>query len=166
MKTIKIWLIACIMCLALTSQADVTEVAQKALSSTKEAVSNTVTTADTSSTFKEVYRDFKGAIEGMAQSLKVGAAHVYKVLVRQQVVKSISLVIGILALLIPGIWSTKFFWNKLDDDDGYFLGFIFLGVLPLIISVVVFGYNITNIVTGFVNPEYGAINEIMSHISK
>lgn len=166
MKPIKIWLIACIMCLALTSLADVTEVAQKALSSTKEAVSNTVSAADTSSTFKEVYRDFKGAIEGMAQSLKVGAAHVYEVLVRQQVVKSISLVIGIFSVMIVSIFSARFFWNKSKHDGDFWPAFALAGVFPLVISVIIFVCSITDIVTGFVNPEYGAINEIMSHISR
>jgi acyl-coenzyme A synthetase/AMP-(fatty) acid ligase len=57
--------------------------------SIKDSAVQSVKEVDTSSTFKSMYSDFKQGIVALASSLKVGAEHVYGVLVRQQVVYAI-----------------------------------------------------------------------------
>lgn len=126
---------------------------------------------DTSSTFKQMYGDVKQAIQGIAKGLKVGAEHVYIILVRQQVVRSIVyLIMVLLTIYFLKSWL-KAYKNKEEhwvdyDSDPTFIGVF--RVVQLIISVILLGisiFNIDTIITGFVNPEYGAITDIMEFIS-
>ena len=41
-------------------------------------------------TLSKVYSDVKSGINGLAQSLKVPATHVYEIMIRQQIAQSIS----------------------------------------------------------------------------
>jgi hypothetical protein len=130
-----------------------------------------------------VYKDAKEALKGLGEALKVGSEHVYVVLVRQQMVNSIS---GIIIILILFIIATRcFVWSKnsyeahlkLGESDSYWCiddsakGIasiaiaIFGGVLG-IIFIVMFCSNYNDIITGFINPEYGALRDIMHFIKK
>lgn len=130
------------------------------------------TNDSTAVTFSQVYNDFKGAISGIGEALKVGAEHVYEVLVRQQVVISVSYLIGILigsvfcyfilSYSFKNMYETNRHGHK-EFNEGtlpFFLvgGFLCIGLLLFTIA------HIGVIVTGFVNPEYGAIMEIKSFI--
>jgi len=61
--------------------------------STKKTVKESITSVDTSSNFKMLYQDVKEGLSGLATGLKVGVEHVYIVLVKQQIVNSITWVI-------------------------------------------------------------------------
>lgn len=122
-------------------------------------------------TFSQVYQDFKGALSGAAEALKTGSEHVYEVLVRQQVVNSISLLIVSILLFTTAYFAFKFCNTKeikdgLEDVD---VGPVFavIGTSVLIVSAIAFtAFHVTEIVTGFVNPEYGAIQDIREFIQR
>jgi hypothetical protein len=120
-------------------------------------------------TWSQVYQDFKGALSGAADALKTGSEHVYEVLVRQQVVNSISLLIVILLLATSSYFAFKFvnresIKDSLEDVEPGAV-FAVLGTVGLILGTIVFtAVHATSIVTGFVNPEYGAIQDILKFI--
>jgi len=139
----------------------------------------TVINDSAKSTFEIVYTDFKDAIKSIAANLKVGAEHVYKVLIRQQIVKSISYILGTIAgiiLLSIGIkflnWINNDFkdWKKnrkSDYMDDYFHWKIILGIVFTLVGFVCIIIGIANfdvIFTGLINPEYGAIEDITKFI--
>lgn len=136
------------------------------IDSTKASVKNGINVIDTSSNFKTVYTDIKDGISALASGLKVGAEHVYMVLVKQQIVYAIVyLIVGLIAMIliinwINGYKDTKQEWS--DDENPTGLGLIKL--IQIIVGIVLMGVflaHIDNIVTGFVNPEYGAIETII-----
>jgi len=136
-------------------------------------------------TFSKVYNDVKVGINAVASALKVGAEHVYEVLVRQQVVNAIIycilFLIGIIGLIISfkaliklGWSDNSYYSNEWVNKGGYeewkktqanASNVIF--VISGLISLIVFFIGIINldvIVSGIINPEYGALQEIMSWI--
>ena len=130
-------------------------------------VKQTVADVDTSQLYKNIYQDMKTGLQAMAESLKVGAEHVYRVMVMQQVVKAVhQLALGILGiiLLILFYFSARGvdFDNRKDSINS----------IPLLITAVGTGiigcilfvntlFQIDVIVMGLVNPEYGAILDII-----
>ncbi len=142
--------------------------------------------ADTSLTFKTVYGDIKSGITALAASLKIGADHVYGVLVKQQVANSITDLLLILILFILTIIAyrlakktfashmalkpTEDSYRSLDwslDDSAKGVASVAIGIgtgILFIITITVFCDNFQSIITGFVNPEYGAIKEILSFV--
>lgn len=112
-------------------------------------------------TFSKIYSDVKAGIEGLAASLKVGATHVYEVLIRQQLVSSITYLI----IYVIGLWSTIYFckvWHKNDEECE-----TPLIIIPIILGVLTafcFLFTIKSTVTGFINPEYGAILDIIEFV--
>lgn len=128
------------------------------------------TTDSTTVTFTQVYNDFKGALSGMAEALKVGAEHIYEILVRQQMVNAITwsviLVISIYMCLnfVKGATNKKEKWSE-DGETLTLLGCARIAQIILFgIALAISMSHIDVIVTGFINPEYGAIMEIKSFI--
>jgi len=140
-------------------------VVSNAIDSTKTAVKKGIGIVDTSSNFKMVYTDIKDGITALALGLRVGAEHVYMVLVKQQIVYAIVyLIVGLFALFLIVNWINGYKDTKQKWLDGDMTG---LGVIKTIqifiagIMFIVFLFHIDSIVMGFVNPEYGAIQEII-----
>ena len=131
---------------------------------------NTVKAIDTSSVSKQLYTDLKSGLVGIAGALKVGAEHVYEILVRQQVVNSILyLLCGVLAFIsiINFISKNKSSEVWFDDDVDFITGLGFIRLIQLIIGFIlllVFLFHLDNIVTGFINPEFGALEQIMNWV--
>lgn len=135
-----------------------------------KSVTNSLTSDTAKLTFARVYGDVKAGIVGLASALKVGAEHVYKVIVKQQVVNAITYLITVLVLFILCLrfWSihkaavTKHgeYWDDHTSAVGPLIGSIITGGLAAILFIV----NINSIVMGFVNPEYGAIKDILEFI--
>lgn len=130
--------------------------------STKEAINE----LDTSSNFKMVYEDARAGLIGLAKALKVGVEHVYVVLVRQQLVKSITgtFIIGLLVL-----FAVLFFTNlkKAEEAgrDSYYIKAAIFGFLSFVFLLyVLMSGTIPEVVTGFVNPEYGAMESIFNFV--
>ncbi len=107
---------------------------------------------------------FTDALKGLAAALEVPAKHVYAILVKQQMVYAI----GYLILIIAGIFivgSCIGLASYADSNNYEFLcvsSFIFgvVGAIMLIVGMCL----IPEILTGFVNPEYGAIKDIANLI--
>ena len=130
------------------------------------AESNVVSNDSTALTLNKVYEDVKEGIQGLAVALKAPAEHVYKIIVKQQVVNSVSYLITWLILLLPLITIKWWLINleEASDSIGWFIGFIFIVIVPAIIGIIGLAVTSSEIITGFVNPEYGAIKDIMSFI--
>jgi len=54
----------------------------------------------------------------------------------------------------------KWYRDSIEDHFGL-IGFLIFGIVFGAVFIVGLGFNIDNIITGFVNPEYGAIKTIM-----
>lgn len=123
---------------------------------------------DTSSTFKMIYNDVKDGIAALGSALEVGAEHVYYVLVKQAILEAIIfLVVGIIGLILCTIFVNQYKsdenWSNDYGDSPTGLGIlrvfqIILGSLLFLIGII----NIDVIITGFVNPEYAVIKEILN----
>jgi uncharacterized membrane protein YuzA (DUF378 family) len=164
-------LIALTLLFTQTSYAGVGETVSNAIDSTKAAVKDGINVVDTSSNFKMVYTDIKDGISALASGLKVGAEHVYEVLVKQQIANAITyLIIGIIGLILmanffKGYKDPKEEWGDGDMPTG--LGMlrtfqVFLAGILIIFLI----FNIDEIVMGFVNPEFGAIETIIDIIKE
>lgn len=137
-----------------------------ALDTASAKISQTAAFVDTSSTFKNMYSDVKAGIVGLATGLKVGVEHVYKILVLQQVVKSITWVVIILVLIGLSFLFVKIYKHaKAEWGDGVaFFFFTAFGGCGLLAGYIIVMCNLTAIITGFVNPEYGAIQDIVNFV--
>lgn len=146
----------------ITTKANVSSIVDSLSKNTKESI----TYIDTSSNFKMIYTDIKSNIQALSSALKVGAEHVYGILVKQQVVNSITwLIFSILCIICIIVFikivmlASKNNW----DDDGT-IGFVFVAGIGCIVFLIICLAHIDTIVTGFVNPEYGAIKEIINFV--
>ncbi|MFZ2205411.1 MAG: hypothetical protein WAV23_02380 [Minisyncoccia bacterium] len=122
--------------------------------------------------FGSVYKDLKNGIESMGKALKVGATHVYEVLVKQQLAKSILwLVVSIITMIVLcAAW--KLFngtewkeWNTNEAPPGRIalsITFWIIGVISLIVVIC----HLDTMVYGFVNPEYGAMKDIVDFVNQ
>jgi hypothetical protein len=139
------------------------------IDSTKKAVSDGTKFVDTSSNFKMIYNDVKSNIAGLASALKVGAEHVYLVLVKQQIVYSIVwLILTILSVFILKyiIKITKWAYETKVinlNNEGITLGLVF-GWIGSIVYLLIVIFHLDTMITGFVNPEYGAIMDIVNFV--
>lgn len=122
-------------------------------------------------TLTKVYNDVTQGIQGLAQALKAPAEKVWEILVIQQKVNAITytvlLTVGLIICIIL-LFTIKWLWKKAEDDCDYQDGAILMTILTIIaiIAEIVCTVNfVPDIITGFVNPEYGAIKEILNVIS-
>lgn len=131
-------------------------------------------------TISTVYKDVREALSELGKGLKVGSEKVWSVLVVQQKVEAITwLIIDVLLITLLIICTTKTLkwmarlqtpddeWHKdyIEEHPQIIVGIILSIVLLIISLVIVFG-TMSNIVTGFINPEYGALERIMEMIKK
>ena len=134
---------------------------------------------DTSKVSKQIYTDVKAGIAGLATGLKVSAEKVWDILVLQQLVYSIScLIFSILLAFISTslinrgwkLWQKSIKENEtrytVDFEDGIWCGMIILGTIILIVGITFTALNINPVITGFINPEYGAIKDIIEFVNK
>lgn len=100
------------------------------------------------------------AITALAEKLQQPAEHVYKVLVKQQVVWGVGTLVGVvlgaLFLFIGLLGISKWRW-----DDDYCIPLNIVGVIILLVSLVLFFFYG---LTGLINPEYGALKDIVNMI--
>lgn len=124
---------------------------------------------------EQIYSDVKSVITGLAKELKVGAENVYAVIKSQQVVKStvniikyvlliLMLILGIKGILIGYKYCSTDSYGDKDLDHPLFI-FSSVATIPLLaISISMFSATITETITGFINPDFGAINYILQLI--
>ena len=119
-------------------------------------------------TIEKVYSDVKAGITGLAQALKVPAERVYSVIIKQQIVIAVSwLTLLLLSFFSIVNWllayKSKEEWNSHGDPTGIGIVRIIqitISSLILILST----FFIEDILTGFINPEYGALKDIVDFI--
>jgi len=120
------------------------------------------------------------AITSLAESLKVPAEKIWATLIVQQTIKSISYLIIMILTIIGILFITKIIskskwgdWDHYDSDNKestYWKGHRFnsYAALTIIMSFIIIVGLIASVfifipmLTGFINPEYGAMKEIMS----
>jgi hypothetical protein len=122
------------------------------------------------------------AISALAEKLSVPAEHVYGVLVKQQVIKSVStffLIVFLIIISALAVWLPYKDWERSniryaaahdrDDDyrrwgldDRWWLWSMVPGIAVLIGSIIALASCAELIATGIFNPEYGAIKAILS----
>lgn len=103
------------------------------------------------------------SIQQLASALKVPADHVYSVLVKQQVVTGVSITIALIVVTIGFIFCLRWAIKENHEDEyslniGSMLSTIMTG-MGFVICIVLF---FTTGIQGILNPEYGAIKEIMN----
>jgi hypothetical protein len=127
---------------------------------------NLVTQLDTSSSLKMVTTKTMEAVKYLAEGLKVSVTEVWDILVKQQKVKSWTyLLIFVSSLFVDYLF---FKWikyiMKVNDADIHIP--IIFGTIGFIIVIIFASYtNIQNLypmLTGFLNPEYGAMQDIIN----
>lgn len=125
---------------------------------------NTIAENDTL-TFTQVYQDLKASVSGLAEVLKTPVEHVYEVLIKQQVINSWFGTIFIIVMLVLLFLSIRYL--KACNNDPDINDLTVPVVLLIIVSIVTFVALIgtgPDILTGFFNPEYGAIKDIVDFI--
>ena len=93
----------------------------------------------------------------------------YEVLIKQQIVNSVVLLFVLLTSFLLILNFIKAFKNKeeswLTEDGPNLLGVLRVGQIAVAIIMFLIGIiNINVIATGFINPEYGAIKDIIHFI--
>lgn len=101
------------------------------------------------------------AIKGLAIALEVPAKHVYKILIKQQLIYSIGWILVFVVGITASFFLIKFVKYAIEQnwDETAIIMSVFLGggcVALMIASIM----NFDVILTGIINPEYGAIQEI------
>ena len=114
-------------------------------------------------TMLKVYGDIKAGVIGMAKALKAPVEHVYAIIVRQQLVNSITLIV----VLLAGLGFLLFTYKKISTVDELSEGQILITVVTGtagFIMMLIGLFCIDDIITGFVNPEYGALKDIINFV--
>ncbi len=139
--------------------------------------SNAVSTvySDGKSVVQQVYSDAKSvapkleeAVKSLANSLKVGAGEVWDIIVQQQYVFSWCILLIILGTI--GSWFHFWYrmkqgnlnnWGNKSDNDGssYILACVITCGLA-IIGTIISGIHFYDMMTGFINPRFGAMKSI------
>jgi hypothetical protein len=149
-----------------SAQSGIISVAKNAAIEVVDSTKAAINQADTSSNFKMIYSDAKAGLEGLAKALKVGAEHVYVVLIKQQVVKSITwcaLYLVAVFLIVVMVKFSKWAYKTYDSDSPIIIPIVFGWLGVLIFSIFCIS-NLDTVVTGFVNPEYGAMESIFDFV--
>ena len=127
-------------------------------------------------TFTTVYNDVKEAISGLADGLQVGGEHVYQVLIKQQRIIAWLWFLSLPFMIVFSILFRKCLQAghrgyleqipKESCPDWYIKDVIFSALTGMIMMVALLAFFLTmsDGLTGFINPEYGAIQEILELI--
>lgn len=112
----------------------------------------------------EIYPDVKNAITEIARGLGVGAEYVWTVLVKQQVVLGITELIELLLILCLIIIGVVWLWKTIKKNES--ISWVVLpGAFLILFGSFMFGnVDLTTIIQGLINPDFGAINYVLDFI--
>jgi uncharacterized membrane protein YcjF (UPF0283 family) len=118
----------------------------------------TKVSTEVNSIVDNVFDKTSEAVKELSQALKVPAEHVYSILVKQQLTRSYvwTFINSFLLLACIVLWI---FWIRDLENKEDWWG---LPVTTSVIFIIIFISSVGTIATGFINPEYGAIREIMN----
>lgn len=141
-------------------------ITKETVSSITESVGNYTTDVDTSKVTHKFYNDIKSAMIGLAKGLSTTADNVWDILVKQQFVKALAYMVPLLFLIIEIFFLLANIRKAQYDSDDWnrWATFSLINLVCIIISSIVVISNVDIILTGFINPEYGAINDIFHYI--
>jgi len=106
-----------------------------------------------------------GVIEALAQKLEVPAEKVYATVVKQQAVNSIANIIAYIFLSVVGTILLYIGVKNIDDCEDASVAPILIGSIMLLVVIIILPLTLQDTVTGFANPEYGALKDIMNMIT-
>lgn len=106
------------------------------------------------------YEDIKEFLKSMANGLKVGVEEVFDVIVTQQIVKSFAILLGLLGLIFLNIKVFKFLANTEEPLS------LIIPFAVMIISSIAASKYILTMLTGFINPKFGAYMDIITFIQQ
>lgn len=136
-------------------------------------VATTKVSSEVNAIMNNVFDQTTEAVKQISDALKVPAEHVYSVLVKQQTVKSIGLLVIPFFFIVFTIAfyrfhkygmspSKKYKGRDVYYENGDYCAFpITSGIIALLLLIATISF-IPNIIQGFINPEYGAIKEILN----
>jgi hypothetical protein len=120
-----------------------------------------------------MYGDVKKSLEGLSEALKIGTDRVYYVLVKQQYIKStyyvIFMIISYFMIInyINKYKSNEIWLDYSSNKEGTPTIVGVLRTIQIVVSglfLLIFLSHIPETITGFINPEYGAIKEIIEWV--
>jgi hypothetical protein len=140
---------------------------------------------NTSSAIKKVYSDgskivnkaydasvvvapkIESALKSLGTELKVGADKVWTILIRQQLVWSIC----ILILVLLTIFSWFHFWYRINEwhrnnEAGGYISACIITCIIAIAGTITSSLHFEAMLTGFINPEFGAMKTIATIASQ
>jgi glucose uptake protein GlcU len=115
----------------------------------------------------------KGMLEALAAKLGIASSHLWEVLVRQARVESYAFVctFSAVALLVVCLFFAAWRMDKAenrretrDNDRMAHVPFI-IGMILTVISSMIFFLTFSDILSGFINPEYIAFNKLTHMLS-
>lgn len=126
--------------------------------------STKVTSAVVYNDVKTLVTKIEGTLTALGKTLKIGAPKVWDILIKQQLVVGITGVIYIVVNFIFILYWKRYYNYVNDMDYGYgdvgqWPAVIVLGIV-LAGTTVSNGMNVINIITAFLNPEFGAMKTI------
>lgn len=134
------------------------------LDSTLKQTTDVITQLDTSSNFKAIVGNTQEAITYLAVGLKTTAENVWNILVKQQKVKAWTYLLLFLSSIVFDILIFKLI-RKISSTVTDADPFPYIGMVVLFALGVGYSYynslNLYPMLTGFINPEYSAIKDIV-----
>ncbi len=146
---------------------------QDSVNETIEKVNNIVPDSINIEYNGKYYEDIKEFLYSMSKSLQIGINEVFDVIVKQQIVKSTAILLGLLSLLFLINTRVRSFnkWRKqnpdsdLGDNSGG-IGNVIAGAILTIIFITFSMKYTLMMLTGFINPKFGAYQDIITFISE
>ena len=117
-----------------------------------------------------MYEKVKEIIETMSNELGIPEQFLWDTLVQQQKIDAITNLM-LLPILIGLIILVKNFYDKINYDEDIFnispfkITLFTFTLLATIFAFLLFTSSFNSIVTGLINPEYGAIQDILDKLS-
>ena len=119
----------------------------------------------------DVSKELQEVLKVLADQFGTTVSHVWEILVKQQMVDSITTIAMIVAMAIICILSIivlvrakKYSDEKNDYDSDSVIISRTIAIITGALLVLIVPFCLDNIVTGFVNPEYGALMDILGKL--
>jgi len=102
----------------------------------------------------------------LATKLGTTVEQMYSVMIMQAKVEAITSIIWLSFLLLVSLIFFFISYKNFEKDDEFSFGCFAAGAVAMIFFTTVFALDIKTIVTGFVNPEYYVIQQLLRLVGK